>query len=712
MILFEDDWELYPHAIVDYETKNESFLRYSLLLREMGIKNHLWPLQLHDAGLQGVDPFDPNITPDLAVRIAIECKTNFFYFIREVARDPAGSDDFPISFKANRGIMATYWLFFNHILVILVLVRQVGKSFGLDWLYTFLLNLRVTKTDISVLTKDEKLRGRELERLKGMELALPSYLKQRSTRDPGNTEVFKIGALQNFLKLYLPNKSPKLADMVGRGMTSPIIGVDEFAYLHNNWITIPVMLTTAGAAREISRLKNEPYGTVFSTTSGKRDTPEGRYAYRLTSDAAIWSEGFYDTRNLAELEETIKKASPGKKLHVNCTFNHRQLGKTDDWLKGRLAEAIQEDPVAIRADFLNEWPSGSTTTPFDQALAEGIRLSELLDYYTQFAPPEAYALRWYYKEEDIQQKMQVPHVLSIDPSEAVNRDAIGIVLRNAITGEVAMAADISEGNLILFSKWICMFLKEFLTVTAIIERRSSGAMILDYLLLYLPAAGLCPFKRLYNRVVQDAEDFPERFREIQNPNATRENIYMKYKKFFGWSTSGTGATSRTDLYSKTLNNAAKMTGRQIRDRKLILQILGLEVKNGRVDHGDGEHDDLVIAWLLSYWLLSMGKNLHHYGIDPSKIMSENPSYREQLKVVSAYEQNRQSQARLDVERITEQLKTEREEYLARRLEYDLERAISLLTDQDRQIVSADDLINRLREERSRNARRSYGYYAQ
>ena len=82
-ILFESDWHKPENqgVIVDYETKNQSFVRYSALLREMGVKNHLWPLQLHDAGLQGIDPFDPDITPEMAVRVALEAKRNYFFLL-------------------------------------------------------------------------------------------------------------------------------------------------------------------------------------------------------------------------------------------------------------------------------------------------------------------------------------------------------------------------------------------------------------------------------------------------------------------------------------------------------------------------------------------------------------------------------------------------------------------------------------------------------
>ena len=705
-VLFQDDWEE-QGAIPDWETKNDSFINLACLYQQMGVENYAFILALHDQGLKGVDPYDKNLSKDMMIRIGLECKANFWYFIREIARDPAGSDEYPIRFQANRGVIAAYWLFFNHILVILIMIRQTGKSFGIDWLIDWLLNCGLTKSEISYLTKDEKLRTRELERVKAMELTLPPYLKQRGAKDAGNTEVLRVAFMGNTFKAYVPNKSPKLADLIGRGMTAGTVVCDEFAYCANNMITVPVMLSATLAAREVARMKNEPYGTIFMTTSGKRDTPEGRYAYNFVQAAAVFTEMFYNAKNIEALRDMVRKAGDGKNLRVNCTFNHRQLGKTDEWLRERLAEAAQEDPVQIKADYLNEWPSGTSCSPLTVEVMEEMRKSERLDYFTKIEEPEAYAMRWYYEEDLISRMMAtVKHILGMDPSEMVGRDAIGMVLRNTLTGESGMTADISEGNIFNFCRWLGVYLKDNPNITLMIERKNTGSPIIDYLLDYLPGVGICPFKRIYNQVVQYADEYRERYNECQHALTSRENMYMKYKKLFGWSTAGSGATSRSDLFSKTLTNAANLTGTLMRDRKLILQTVGLEIRNGRVDHQEGEHDDLTVAWLLSYWLMTHGRNLHHYGIDSSTILSENPKQLLQLKQVSRYDQHINYAARQAVENITKQLSVEEDDYVAIKLEYDLERAISQLSEQDRKVVAVDDLINKLRDERAQVSRRN------
>ena len=95
---------------------------------------------------------------------------------------------------------------------------------------------------------------------------------------------------------------------------------------------------------------------------------------------------------------------------------------------------------------------------------------------------------------------------------------------------------------------------------------------------------------------------------------------MRNKRLFGFATSGGGQTSRTELYSTVLQNAANRAASIIYDRQLSGQITGLVIRNGRVDHAVGSHDDMVISLLLCHWVLTMGKNLIQYGIDPATIM--------------------------------------------------------------------------------------------
>lgn len=709
MILFQKDWrDAYPGAIANMQTTNHSFIRYASLLKAMGVQNNLWPLALLNKELVGIDPFDPNLSMEQMMMIALEARENPMFFFREIARDPKGTPDDPIIFRANRGNMALFWLFFNHITTILIQIRQTGKSFSTDILMDYLLNIRCKKTEINLLTKDDTLRAANLERLKNIQAELPFYLKQKHKGDIGNTEELSVKALGNRYRGHVPNKSPKMALNVGRGLTSPIFQIDEAAFVFNIAISLPAALAAGTAERDRARRLNEPYGTIITTTAGKKDDPDGAYMFAMVQESATWTEKFFDAIDDIDLEKLIRSNSPKGQLQVNCTFNHRQLGFTDDWLRRAIEEAKAKGEDADR-DFGNVWTSGSQSSPLSVMLLTLIRQSEKPELYTEIVKPYSYVMRWFYEEDQFENLMRRDdHVISVDSSDAAGSDDIALSIRSVRDGSLVCSGTYNETNIITFAEFLCDLLERFERTTLIIERRSTGSSILDYLLLMLPIRNIDPFKRIYNQCVQNAEEDPDRYKEICKPMYARSNdVYVKHKKTFGFATSASGATSRTELYSTSLQNLAKLTGDKVNDKKTIDQILSLIIKNGRVDHPSGGHDDHVIAWLLSGWLLLNGKNLHHYGINNKEVLIANKFVQAANNPNELYEQQKQQAIRYDIETMALELKKERDPYVAQRLESRI-RGLSMgLTEENRNILSVDDLLNTLREERNRQARRNY-----
>ncbi len=702
MITFLKDWARYPHAIIDTMTKNRSFVELAAVYREMGIKNHSFILQLHNRSLQGVDPFSKNLTPQQALAIALECKENFWYFIREIARDPMGSDEFPLMLNINRGLVATYWMFFNSISVYLIMIRQTGKSFGLDWLWTYLVNIRLTKSDVSLMTLNDKLRGRQVERLKGMEMVMPRFLKRRKKTDPGNTEVLRISKLGNALKFYISNLSVKIADTIGRGMTSATNGFDEFAYIPNNKLVVGVMMTAAAAAREVAALKNEPFGSVFSTTSGKRDTPEGSFAYSQVHDAAEFTEKFFDAENREELVDMVNAGSKRNGyLAVNVTMNHRQLGKDDDWLRARIRDSQVTDEVQIRADFFNDWPKGGNSDVFKQSELTKMRDSQNDNPYYEITEIGKYTLRWYIPPDRIKAYLDADcHVMAIDPSEAIGADSIGIVLGNIKTGGVVMVADINIAFISQFCAWLADFMINNPKVLLNVERRSTGLTVIELISIILIRKGINPFKRIFNLIVQEASDpvKRERFNEIANGGKS-EDMVLKYQKYFGFNTSGSGNHARSVLYGQVLRSAVLHGAHLMNDKKLIDQVSGLEIINYRIDHRPGEHDDLVIAWSLFYWTMLQGTNLSFYGIDPSEILSNNKEMLAEKSKMSDYERFRQSKEKNKINEYLSMLEDEADPFIIERIEREIKRLISTLPQEDQIRFSKDDILTKVRERR-------------
>ena len=199
---------------------------------------------------------------------------------------------------------------------------------------------------------------------------------------------------------------------------------------------------------------------------------------------------------------------------------------------------------AADRDFFNVWTSGSLSNPIPLKILELIRRSQESDFYSEIAEL-GYITRWYLEKDELDFVMSKDHyVMSLDTSEASGGDDISLKMINIKTGATVAAGNYNETNLITFSQWLLTFFVRFSNMTCVIERRSTGGMILDYLLLMMPAAGIDPFKRLFNWCVNDHDEDRERYKEISVPLSRRSpEVYIKYKKTFGFATSGSGATS-------------------------------------------------------------------------------------------------------------------------------------------------------------------------
>jgi hypothetical protein len=707
MILFREDFKKYPSAIIDVNTKNKSFLRLATVYREMGITNNAFLLALINPSLQGVDPFDSaNLTAEQMTAIAIECKMNPWYYFREIARVPIKGSTEPVMFEANRGNIALYWLFFNHITTILIQIRQTGKSVSTDVLSVGLMNIFCENVLINLLTLNDKLRSENIKRIKDIDSELPFYLRQRTKNDLNNMEQVTVKSLRNNYIGHVPQASVKDALNQGRGFTAPVFHVDEGPFQANIAVSLPAALAAGTAARDAARKNGTPYGTILTTTAGKKDDRDGKFIYNLLINSAEWNEKFLDSFNTQELETIIRKSSPSGELRVNCTFNHRQLGKSDAWLKQALEDTMVTGDDANR-DFFNVWTAGTQSSPLPVALLEKIKSSEAEPYYTDISKTHGYVTKWYIHEQDIEKTLQESFfVLSMDTSDASGGDDISLLFTDIKTGKTVAAGSYNETNLISLAEWLVTWFVRFENFVAIIERRSTGSAIIDYLLLMLPTKGIDPFKRLFNRCVNDAQDQPERYKEISNPVLRKRPAFINaYKKSFGFATSGSGITSRSDLYSITLQKAAKLIGEGVTDRKTINQIVSLVVINGRVDHQPGEHDDMVIAWLLTVWLLTQGTNLSFYGIDSKLILSQIKK-QEFVSKRDYFDHLEQQTIRQEIEKIYEEMSKERDEFVLMRKEQRLRVLNSNLILQEGERFSLDDLINSIREERKNFARNS------
>lgn len=709
-ILFNEDWGMYPTSDIHYNTKNGSFIDLVDLYQQMGVKNCFFPLALVQPHLADVDPFDEGLPLEIKMDIKLECSINPWYYWREVARVPPQSGYKPIPIVANRSNIALWWCFLNHIDIALIQPRQTGKSLNTDELMAWLMYQKLRNTQIFLLTKDSKLRGDNIQRIKDIREYLPAYLNPHHKTDPDNQIELKCGLYGNHYATAIGRNQETAANSIGRGHTFPISHTDEGPFIPHLGVALAAMLAAGTAARKEAIREGTPYGNIFTTTAGKRDEPSGKLFWEMLQNSYFWDESLFDCLNQKHLTEVVRAGCSKNLTMINATFSYRQLGYDDNWFR-EVAANSRGTQDTISRDFLNRWTTGTASSPLSTELNTALRNSVRQPDYNQIFKNN-FTLRWFIPKDKIASRMaSTKFIMGMDTSSGVGKDNTTIYIMDSRTLETVATAAINEINLVKLCEWVADIMVTYENIILIPERKSSGDTLVDSLLISLPALGINPFYRIYNRVISENLDVEDRNLKEYIFDITRrpESIPASVKKYFGFATSGSGNQSRSALYDDTLQLAASFCATNMKDEGTVNEITALVTKNDRIDHNSSGHDDRVIAWLLAVWFLIHTKNLARYGIKEALVGAVDYYTRKSRNIDSSvneeFELTKHNRIKAEIESLLENLASCKDEFVADQYEARLRLLDSRFEDKGADVISVNELIKEAREIRRKRSRK-------
>lgn len=619
MIFLLSDWDNYPDAIPDISTKNRSFVKYAAVLKAMGCENWHWPLALTNPELQGIDPHDPKLTEEEKVLVKKEIAANPVYFFREVFR-VRGSDNYQ-PMDANRGVMAAIWLFYTCTDFALVMQRQRGKTsvahgIEIDMLYT-----RTRNTTSFLYTKDPALKKAHIRDFKEHLAALPPYVCPILPTDADNTEMLECGTLGNVMYTGSGTPTREKAEKTGRGNPVRWSLGDEVPFAKNSRYAIPALYAATQTHRRLAKESGNIYCNAIFTTAGDLDDDDGKYCYNLIHNGIYYNERIlFDCADRETLARVVAKGSKTLRPMVNVTLSYRQLGISEEEQLMIVANVGADNAATINKDYYNVWETGSAESPFSRKMLDVIHLSKREADYTQLTE-DLYTVSWFIPMDQIDEVLRTREIImTLDSSDAQGSDYNAMIFHDGRTMEVLGTCNVNEANLNKYSLWIANIMIEYPRILFLPERKSSAPTIIDTVAGMLIANGMNPFKRIFNRAVDDPSILPNQsLASIENyPYNEGEALYIKYKKTFGFMT--TQGTRRT-LYDTVLIEATNSCAHLINCQNLSSQLKGLIKKNGRVDHGTDGNDDSVVSWLLGHWFVRYGRNLSFYCLDSRKLMT-------------------------------------------------------------------------------------------
>ncbi len=608
----------------DFAPTNKSFLQTAFELKQLGINNYYFPLQINDPKVVTIDPFKPNITRQEIEALLHELKNNIWFYTRSVVR--MRTDAGVVPFGLHRGLTASIWSFSNNHDCCLCEPRQTWKTTGIiasiiSWAFQLSQNLNV-----HFFGKETDNTKRNLGHLKNSIELLPEWLQFKRYQDTDgkvkktrqSAEILENKLLHNKLEIHPKPTSLSHAQGMARGASAAIIYYDEIEHMPFFDEILSNSAPAFKTASDNARAAGKPFGRILSSTPGNLDTREGRTAKPIIDSMIPFTEKIYDMSPEQLLE--YKKAyqidyhSDDTKDRTRevvdifyAEFQYYQVRKNYDWVLEQYK--LTGDKFAIRREILLQRLRGSSDSPISPEDIEYL-ISNMIKSDNDLMINGKWRFRLYeHGQGMIHGELKpldetIPYLVGIDPASGGGGDNTAITIINPHTLQIAAE-----------------FKNPYISGTDLCR------LLISLVTEYIPKAVLIPEKNSMGIYL---------IQMIAEESSIKENLY--------WSEStrlldDATEESAEDYQLRLAANQWKKYGtyltKKVRDAMLELlfkhvneckQILNTEylvddicklvrTSTGRIEATKGEHDDSLFSYLHAIYIWYTGDNLPFFGID-------------------------------------------------------------------------------------------------
>lgn len=583
---------------IDTGTSNTSFLQVASDLREAGIKNPYFMLEIMDPELTKIDPYSNNLSTNDIYRINTECLKNPWYFLREISRisDPGAP---PVPYRANRGNVAQAWCTFNGIDSFLTLPRQQGKTQSAIAIFNWAYSYGTKDTQFIFLNMNEKKVKENLQRLKDQQEHLPIYMRFESVLDDdtgkvirkvSNATKMKHPVTNNSIVVYGAGTTYDAALSIARGLTSPLMFLDEVEFCNCIKTILENSAPTYSTAAERSEQNGAIHARVLCSTPGDLDTKIGQEAETIHVNCCKWTEKMYDmTRQQARAY--VKSHSTNDITYIE--YSYIEIGRDEAWFDN-MARTI-DNPLTVRREILLQRLRGSDKSPYNREDIEYI-----IDHIRPIRSTLEIGQATFDVYDDIDRNL--PYIVGVDVSTGTTKDNNAITVINPYTELPVMEFSSPYIGETDYEDILIRFVRDhFPNAILAIERNSVGDGIIDHL-LHSPIA-----HRLYFDKAKDLHE--ERLKEA---TTTESILKMKAlrKSFYGVYT----GSNRDDMFAILANRISRYKDSFV-TKNISEDIARLEKKGQRIEAKQGFHDDSIMSYLIAMYVLFNGNNLLYFGLN-------------------------------------------------------------------------------------------------
>lgn len=607
----------------DFGTKNESFLITARELKELGIKNWYFMLEVKypHLGVQDIDSYDEHITTQQISAILLECKNNPWFFFREVATVPvSGADKFKLILT--RASAAAVWCFTNSLDFMLCQPRQTHKTTWLTAIieYEFIFEFQNVKIPYMHIRQDRCIQNAEL--LRDYIMALPPYMNPWNNLNklPGAKSLKYAAHNTSIVILSQADSEVKAKDKM-RGMTLFSSFLDEWEYTPYIDNVMEGATPAIISAREIVRKAGGRCCMMLASTPGDLETATGKAAQRMIDLTPAFTEKLYDftPEMLQQYFDGVisidpETQEPQQVTMVYIEFNYVQLRKTEKWVNEQYMEAIRTNKLAEfkRGVLLQRFRGGSGSF-FEQSSIDFIQQNYrspdydilLLNKYNLYV--YKHKVQTVNLNSDFQYfDIDTPYLIGLDCATGKGGDNTAICIVHPYTLQVVGELLSPYMGVLDLMRVVTLLLRTLPQAILCLESNMTGVDIIDY----LQEAHM--EHRIYHSKIPG-----EATKNVVNPTEEKVTVKQKAinKKYYGTYVSPKVRDNMMNILRDTVNEYKEY----INTKYLVRDVCDLvQDKTGKVVADNGCHDDMVMAYLHTRYVLNYGYKLERFRVDTAQ----------------------------------------------------------------------------------------------
>lgn len=635
--------------MINYNTKNESFIRVHEILKANGVENNNFFLHLENEALKDVDVFNP---PDRETALAIinECNVNPYFFMREVFVMPS-EDGTMQSFMLDIASLSSLFLTNQGFSIYREQPRQTGKTTGAGGELSCNWNVRCRNADIAIVNFDDTAAKENLQRVVDYSSYLPSYLqiyKLNPTVNSDNSvdiddgeeigKTVKVATnkiFNNRLVAKTVGTTPAMANKVGKGGTFSIEFFDEVAVYPNLELVLGAAAPAFKTASDNARKGGFPTYMYLTSTPPDMSSVQGEFLYKMVKTQALKFEPYMFDLSTKELASLLRNKAKNNYFYI--TYSYKELGFSDDWALEHYRNLNSQ--WLFERDILLRWKKNLKDSPFNMLDLEKIE-SMVYEKKNYIAIPMKFEARDFSEFgsdnlsiksklatlEDIVLECKIFEVEGYTISELLNkykfdrislacdvsagygdnRDSSTICGSDVETGETIFTFKSNRLDPILFALVIYYTIKKYFPNALLtIERNSYGEAVISELVYTSVERNL-----YYTTKTSDVLNVSTK---MVKRGDLLYGVYNVQK-------------IRHILFGVICAKMVRENKRIIKSYEIYEEISTLILKDERIDHKPGCHDDLLIAKLLSLYPLLFDNNIEAFFKIPKLILMSDDTF--------------------------------------------------------------------------------------